>query len=129
MGYAASLYSMMRNAGAAVGIAYITNVLVSHQQIHQARLVEKFDVFDAWRMSQTPPRLPGALPFDYMPEVISGQKQGLAGLYGLIQAEAAMLSFNDIYRTLAFMMMLLVPSFLILRRLRRAEPATESPAH
>jgi hypothetical protein len=64
-----------------------------------------------------------------MPEVISGQKQGLAGLYGLIQAEAAMLSFNDIYRTLAFMMMLLVPSFLILRRLRRAEPATESPAH
>jgi MFS transporter, DHA2 family, multidrug resistance protein len=50
MGYAASIYNMMRNSGAAVGIAYMTNMLISHEQIHQSYLVEHFSVFDAWRM-------------------------------------------------------------------------------
>ena len=63
MGYAASLYNMMRNTGAAVGIAYLTNMLVSHQQIHQSYLVEHFSVFDAWRMSKRAPIVPGAPTF------------------------------------------------------------------
>jgi DHA2 family multidrug resistance protein len=127
MGYASSLYSMMRNAGAAGGIAYITNVLVSHQQIHQAHLVEHFTVFDAWRMSQTAPPMPGSLQFDYLPDIVMGQQQGIAGIYGMIRAQAAMLSYNDIYRTLAFIMMLLVPAFLLLRRAQQR--AGDAPAH
>lgn len=35
----------------------------------------------------------------------------------MIQAQAAMLSFNDIYRVLAIVMVFLVPSFLLLKRL------------
>ena len=127
MGYASSLYSMMRTVGAAVGIAYLTNVLVSHQQTHQARLVEHFTAFDAWRMSQTAPPMPGALQFYYLPEIVTGQKQGIAGIYGMIQAQAAMLSYNDIYRTLAFFMMFLVPAFLLLRRVQQR--AGDAPAH
>jgi hypothetical protein len=46
MGYAASLYNMMRNAGAAVGIAWMTNMLISLQQIHQSHLVEHFSAFE-----------------------------------------------------------------------------------
>ena len=58
MGYAASLYNMMRNTGAAIGIAYMTNTLIRNQQIHQSRLVEHFSIFDAWKMSaMTPPGL------------------------------------------------------------------------
>jgi hypothetical protein len=37
-------------------------------------------------------------------------------IYGTIQAQSAMLSFNDIYRFLAVLMVLLIPSFLLLRR-------------
>jgi len=127
MGYAASLYSMMRNAGAAIGIAYMTNVLVHHQQTHQARLVEHFTIFDAWRMSQTAPRMPGAEAFDYTEEIVTGQKQGIGGIYGMIGAQAAMLSFNDIYRTLAFVMIFLAPSFILLRRVQQR--TGEAPAH
>jgi MFS transporter, DHA2 family, multidrug resistance protein len=116
MGYAASLYNMMRNAGAAVGISYITTVLVNHEQIHQSRLVEHFNVFDAWKMSQLGARVPGEQAFHYLPQIISGQKQGLGMVYGMIQAQAAMLSFNDIYRVLAIAMLILFPSFLLLRR-------------
>jgi DHA2 family multidrug resistance protein len=115
MGYAASLYNMMRNTGAAVGIAWMTNMLVSQQQAHQSRLVEHFSVFEAWRLSNAGQHLPGSPSFAYMPQLISGKKQALGMVYGAIQAQAAMLSFNDIYRVLAVATFIMIPSFLFLR--------------
>ena len=44
------------------------------------------------------------------------QKQGLAMLYGIVQRQAMMLSFNDIYRMLCLLMILMIPSFVLLRR-------------
>ena len=116
MGYAASLYNMMRNAGAAIGISYMTTALVSHEQVHQSYLAERFSVFAAWKMSAAGAQLPGAHAFHFVPQLITGQKQGIGGVYAMIQAQAAMLSFNDIYRTLAIVMLILVPSFIVLRR-------------
>jgi len=116
MGYAASLYNMMRTAGAAVGISYMTSTLVSHEQIHQSYLAEHFSVFDAWKMSNAAPRMAGAHGFAYVPEIVSGNHQGFLAVYGMIQAQAAILSFNDIYRMLALGMVILIPSFLLLRR-------------
>jgi DHA2 family multidrug resistance protein len=116
VGYAASLYNMMRNTGAAIGISYMTTVLVNHEQTHQSYLVEHFTVFDAWKMSNAANQAPGARGFDYLPQILTGQKQGLGMVYGMIQRQAAMLSFNDIYRTLAIVMIILIPTFLLLRR-------------
>jgi hypothetical protein len=36
-------------------------------------------------------------------------------IYGAVQAQAAMLSFNDIYRILALVALIMIPSFLLLR--------------
>ena len=116
IGYAASLYNLTRNAGAAIGISYMTTALVNHEQTHQSYLVEHFSVFDAWKMSAAGAHTPGAIPFHYLPQMITGQRQGLGMIYGMIQAQAAMLSFNDIYRVLMVMMIILIPSFLLLRR-------------
>jgi MFS transporter, DHA2 family, multidrug resistance protein len=120
MGFASSLFNMMRNTGAAVGIAYMTNVLISQQQIHQSTLVEHFSIFDAWRVSNMTPRQAGAPSFNYLPQILTGQKQGLGMIYGVIQEQAAMLSFNDIYRMLAVAMVVLIPSFMLLQRNRAA---------
>ena len=125
VGYAASLYNMMRNTGAAIGISYMTTVLVNHEQTHQSYLVEHFTVFEAWKMSNAANHAPGVHGFDYMPQILTGQKQGLGMVYGMIQRQAAMLSFNDIYRTLAIAMIILIPSFLLLRRAQTgAAPTT-----
>ena len=120
MGYAASLYNMMRNTGAAIGIAYMTNALIRNQQIHQSRLVEHFSIFDAWRMSTMSAHSPGAPIFHYLPEIVSNQKQGIGMVYGAIQAQASILAFNDIYRILAAMTLLMIPSFLLFRGSRSA---------
>jgi MFS family permease len=95
LGFAASLYNMMRNTGAAVGIAFLTNMLVRNQQVHQSYLVEHFSVFDAWRLGAAP-RAPGALAFPFLSQLESGQKQGIGMVYGVIQKQSAMLAFNDI---------------------------------
>ena len=42
---------------------------------------------------------------------------------GMIQRQAMMLSFNDIYRILFVLMMVLVPTFLFLKRDTRNMPA------
>jgi len=126
VGYAASLYNMMRNTGAAIGISYMTTVLVNHEQTHQSYLVAHFTVFDAWKMSDAARLTPGARSFDYMPQMLTGQKQGLGMVYGMIQRQAMMLSFNDIYRTLAIVMIILIPTFLLLRR---AQPVSGMAAH
>ena len=71
--------------------------MISHQQIHQSRLVEHFSVFDAWRMGSMAQQAPGAPVFQYLPQLINGQKQGFGMVYGMIQQQASMLAFNDIY--------------------------------
>ena len=123
MGYAASLYNMMRNTGAAIGIAYMTNILVRHQQVHQAILAEHFSVFDAWRLSAAPAMRPGAPSFGYLQQLMTGQKRGLGMLYGMVQSQSSMLAFNDIYRMLAGMSLLMVPAFMLLRGATRSSSA------
>jgi DHA2 family multidrug resistance protein len=115
MGYASSLYNMMRNTGAAIGIAWMTNSLVSLQQVHQSRLVEHLSVFDAWKLNNVGQAMPGGPSFGVLPQMITGQKTGFGMIYGAVQAQSGMLSFNDIYRILALIALLMVPSYLFLR--------------
>ena len=121
MGYAASLYNMMRNTGAAIGIWFMTTKLISHEQIHQSNLVEHFSVFEAWKLGQTGV-MPGAPHFNYTEQIVTGQHQSLGMVYGMVQSQAAMLSFNDIYRTLAVLTFVLIPGFMLLKGTGRPAP-------
>ena len=114
MGYAASLYSMTRNTGSAIGISIVSTMLVSGQQIHQSRLAEHFSIFDAWRLGVAPQRMPGSPHFLALPDQLSGRKQGLAMVYSQIQLQSAMLSLNDIYWMLLTIGLAVMPPLLLL---------------
>jgi len=116
MGYAASLYAMMRNTGSAIGISLVTNVLSSRQQIHQAYLGEHVTIFDAWRLDHLGARMPGAPHLHLLDGMMTHNPQGFGLIYANIQRQAALMTYNDIYRMLALMAALLVPTFLLLRR-------------
>ncbi len=115
MGYASSLFNMMRNSGAAIGISLLTAMFISQQQIHQSRLTEHFSIFEAWRMSEQAPRMPGAPTFAIR-RLQTGHKEGLAMVYGIIQSQAAVLAFNDLYRMLAGLLIAMIPFYFVLRR-------------
>ncbi len=115
MGYASSLFNMMRNTGAAIGISFLTSLFINQQQIHQSRLAEHFSIFDAWRLSQQAPRMPGAPDFA-IARLQMGHKEGLAMIYNLVQSQAAVLAFNDLYRMLAVFLVAMIPFYFVLRR-------------
>jgi DHA2 family multidrug resistance protein len=115
VGYASSLYNMMRNNGAAIGIAFLTSRLVHNSNLHQAYLVQHFSAFDAWRLSSEARHMPGAPNFQIVTQMVTGQKQNLGMIYGAILQQAAMLAFNDLYRILTVMAVLMIPSFLLFR--------------
>jgi MFS transporter, DHA2 family, multidrug resistance protein len=115
MGYASSLFNMMRNTGAAIGISFLTSLFINAQQLHQSRLAEHFSIFDAWRLSEQAPRMPGSPAFG-IARLQMGHKEGLAMIYNLIQAQAAVLAFNDLYRMLAAFLIVMIPFYFVLRR-------------
>jgi len=121
MGYAASLYAVTRNIGAAIGTSYLTTLLIHREQVRQSYLVEHVSVFNLMKIVP-----PGSVHADLAHQLVSGQKQGLMMLYGLVQRQAMMLSFNDIYRVLCGMMLIVVPTFLFLKRDLRNAPVERS---
>ena len=117
MGYAASLYNMMRNTGSAIGISLVSNLLNSHEQVHQAYLTQHFTAFDAWRLDLTSSsQMPGSPRFGLVQGVIVHHTQGFGLMYQTIQRQASLLAYNDIYRMLALIAALFIPAFLLLRK-------------
>ena len=104
----------------------MTTTLVNHQQIHQILPGRAFLGFR--RMADEQRRASnGGRPrlLLHAATYRRGNHQSFAGVYGMIQQQASMLAFNDIYRVLAIWMVLLIPSFLLLRR----GAASSSAAH
>jgi DHA2 family multidrug resistance protein len=110
MGYAASLYAVTRNLGAAIGTSALTTMLIRQQQVRQSYLVEHVSIFSLMRI----PAMGNA--GGLVQQLAAGQRQGMVLLYHAVQRQAMMLSFNDIYRMLCVMMLVLVPSFMFLQR-------------
>jgi DHA2 family multidrug resistance protein len=123
MGRAASLYSVTRNLGAAIGTSYLTTLLIHRQQVNQSYLVEHITVFTLPHLA-----MPGRGAGLYQ-DFAMGNKHGIMMLYGMVQRQAMMLSFNDIYRILAVLMLALVPTFLLLKRDTRNLPPGEGGGH
>jgi len=69
-------------------------------------------------MSKAPANAPGSPPFHFVEQMVTGQRQGLGMLYHMIQQQSAMLAFNDIYRMLAVIALLTIPSFALFQSAR-----------
>ncbi len=124
MGYGTSLFSMSRNIGGSIGTSVLTTMLVRREQVQQSYLVQHLSVFDAWRMSNAPARMPGAgTHFDYLSSMVNGQKRGFAMIYSSVQTQAMMISLNNIYRMLGYLMILGVVLCFLLPRTRGKAPA------
>jgi DHA2 family multidrug resistance protein len=121
MGNATSIFNVMRNIGASVGIASVTTLLARHTQAHTQILgahVDAFDVAARLRLEATRQAMvaSGSDP-------VTAGRQAAAAIFGQVQRQAAMLSYNDAFILMAGMfcaMLLFVP--LLRRPTHRAAP-------
>lgn len=114
MGHATSLFNLMRNIGASIGIAMVETVQFRNQQKHINTLgahvypesvaaQQMFENMKAYFMSQ------GS-------SAATATQQAYLAIWGMVQRQAAMISYNDTFLFLAFMFVAMIPFLFLLRK-------------
>jgi DHA2 family multidrug resistance protein len=114
MGNATSIFNLMRNLGGSIGIAIVATLLARRQQIYINLLGAHVNPYnpqsqmalDALQKGMT---ARGLDPF-------TAERRALAALFGMVQRQAAMLSFNDIFFMLGVIFLGVIPFLLVMKR-------------
>jgi MFS transporter, DHA2 family, multidrug resistance protein len=120
-GNATGLFNLMRNLGGAFGIAIASTLLARHSQIHQAELVGNLSPYDAEYQDRL-----GALAgaFGSASDPTTAEQRALGALQAMLQQQAAVLAFVDVFRLFAVAALACLPLVLLFRRARATASAT-----
>ncbi len=114
MGNATSLFNLMRNIGGSVGIATVTTIVARKTQSNINILGSYVTPFgDTARQAFEGAR---AMFMSKGMDLATATQQAYASIYGVVQREAAMLSFIHAFRLLAIVFIILLPLVLIMKR-------------
>jgi MFS transporter, DHA2 family, multidrug resistance protein len=120
MGNATSIFNLMRNLGGSMGIAAATTLLARHRQEHTSTLVSHVDAYTPQARAMLE-QLRSAFVAQGSDLVTAAQRARLA-LFGMVEREAMMLSFTDIFRWLALLFLAMLPLLLLMQSPRRGRP-------
>ena len=117
MGNATGIYNLMRNIGGSIGIATVTTLLVRGSQAHQSYLAANLTSGSpaTARMLQGL----GARFFHAGASALTAHQEALGALYRSAQQQAAVLSYADNFRLLAYLSLACMPLVLLFQRVRR----------
>jgi DHA2 family multidrug resistance protein len=98
IGSATGTFNLMRNVGGSVGIAMVSTFLARRSQIHQNMIVQHLSIGNNLMMQ----RLHGIQAFVFlrMPSSGDGMGPALGVLYRILQQQAHLLAFTDVYEGL-----------------------------
>ncbi len=111
MGYATSVFSLIRNIGSSMGISFVTTELARRAQLHQARLVESVTPYSVGAqqavgtIGSTAHAAPGMV-----------SALGLDALYGQVLQQASAMSFLDLFYLLGLLFLFSTPVVFVMRR-------------
>ena len=116
MGYATSMFNLLRNLGGSIGIAFATTYLARQQQVHQSILAAHVDPLNPVAQN-TIGALSAAMQAGGADSTLA-MRRGYAAIQGMVQRQATMLSFLDTFRFMAIVFVLVLPLLLLLRKAR-----------
>ena len=114
IGNATSLFNLMRNIGASIGIASVTTLLSRHQQVHINDLGSHVTSFDQQTQSMIQAMKASFIAAGSDPA--TALQQAYAAVMGLVQRHAYMLAFNDAFRFMMIVFALMLPLIFIMKR-------------
>jgi MFS transporter, DHA2 family, multidrug resistance protein len=117
-GYATSLYSVVRNIGSSVGVSFVTTFVARRSQFHQSILAAQ--VTPSTLQVQQFVARSSEMFFRGGSDHSTATRQGLALLYGMVQQQAALLSFVEAFRVMGLLFLAIVPLVLLMRRAQDA---------
>jgi DHA2 family multidrug resistance protein len=124
MGNATSLFNLLRNIGGSMGIAGVATMFARRQQTFTNTLSAHVTPYDAGtqRMSHGMQSMFGAQGAD----PATAYHKAYVGLFGLVQRQAVMLAFIDVFQLLAVMFLAIIPLILIMKRPGKGGPGDVS---
>jgi DHA2 family multidrug resistance protein len=114
MGNATSLFNLMRNIGASIGIASVVTMNARQLQRHVNDLGAHINPYSGTAQAMLE-QARNAFMARGM-DMVTATKQAFAALFGMVQQQAAMMAFNDVFFLLAIMFFLCLPLILIMKR-------------
>jgi MFS transporter, DHA2 family, multidrug resistance protein len=114
MGNATSIFNLMRNLGGSVGIAAVTTLVARHEQTNLNNLVgdvsgsrlrvqAMVQAFRSWFIYR------GA-------DAATSKRRAYDALFGIVQQQAAVLSFNQVFWLLGVLFLMMAPLVFLMRR-------------
>jgi MFS transporter, DHA2 family, multidrug resistance protein len=114
MGNATSIFNLMRNIGASVGIASVTTMVARSGQVHMNNLVSNVTPYDQ-NASAMIAQMTAAFTSRGADPVTASQ-MAYGSVFGVVARQASMLAFVDAFRFLGGMFFLMLPLILIMRK-------------
>ncbi|MGH9510809.1 MAG: DHA2 family efflux MFS transporter permease subunit [Terriglobales bacterium] len=120
MGNATSIFNLMRNVGASIGISMVETLQVRKQQLHINVLAQ--------HVTSTSPRAEQMIRQMTQFFLARGSSPGAAtkqaydAIWGMVLRQATMLSYNDVFRFLAGMFVVMFPLIFLMRKAKKGGP-------
>ena len=116
MGNATSIFNLMRNLGGGIGIAGVTTLLARREQTHANNLGANINAYS----------LPTQTMMDRMRHAFMSQgadsftatRRTYGALFGMVERQAAVLSFVEVFWLLALIFVAILPLILLMTRPR-----------
>ena len=121
MGYATSLFNLMRNMGGSIGIAVTATMLARRRQAFGSLLGEHVTIFDP-TTSAVLAQLKAAF-LARSGDAANATSQAYVALYGMVQRQAAMVAFVSIFRLLGVLFLVMIPLVLLMKKPQGRRPA------
>jgi DHA2 family multidrug resistance protein len=115
IGNASGLYNLMRNVGGSIGIAIMNTMLARHEQVHRNDLVHSIN--GASHTFQQQYQAMWGYLTQYSAAGTAG-KQAFKMMDGMLNQQAALMSFVDDFRYLGFICLLCAPIAFAMKRVR-----------
>jgi DHA2 family multidrug resistance protein len=112
MGNATSIFNLMRNIGGSMGIATATTLLARRQQTFFNVLGAHADPYSLETRAVLEQLRDAFLARGS--DLVTATRQAQAALVGLVQRQAAMLSFNDVFRVLGALFVVMLPLLVLI---------------
>src|SRR5262245_49353890 len=114
MGNATSLFNLMRNIGGSVGIATTGTMLARHSQATTSTLGSHVTMYDYSAQAMFYQLRGGFMAAGA--DMVTATERAYAALFGMVQRQAAMVSFVGLFELLGLMFLALLPLVLIMRK-------------
>ena len=119
MGNATSIFNLMRNIGASIGIASVTTTLARHQQVHTNNLGQFITPFNQQVQNMIQGMKNAMIARGSDPVIAT--KQAYAQLYGMVQQQAAMMSYNDTFIMMAWIAAAMLPLIFLMQKPKKTD--------